>query len=184
MSFAKENCLNEVKRQIEKAKLVIDALERVERVRTKSGASFKTLSRNFKNCIIQDKGFAMQPGEKELVVCYTTPSGCRMCHTVKIYCYFDQMNKEKIKHDPGPKDPMLRQVYTYDADEVEEALKEEIRQQRVSLEKLENNLKIIEDRFEEIEAKVKDFKSEMADLCEGCRELKKFVGESFRIFEL
>lgn len=180
MLYTKENCLNAAKKKIENKKALIDALERVERVRTKSGADFKILSKNFTNCRIEVEDYSMQPNERELKVFYSTPSCGYESHKISLYCHFDSMSKDKIKHNPEPKYQLLKQIYAYNVDEIEEALKEETSRQRVFLEDLERNLETIENKFDEIEAKVNSFKSEMKSLCDGCYELETFVGEKCR----
>lgn len=177
MLYTKESCLNEVKKEIENKKALIDALERVERVRTKSGADFKILPKNFTNCTIKNEEYSFQPKERELKVFYSTPSCGYESHKISLYCYFDSMSKDKIKHDPEPKYQLLKQIYVYDIDEIEEALKEEINRQRVFLEEYERDFETIENKFDEIEAKVNSFKAEMKSICNGCYELEKFVCE-------
>lgn len=177
MLYTKRDCLAEVKKEIESKEALIDALERVERVRTKSGEDFKILSKNFTNCRIEVENYSMQPNERELKVSYKTPSGGYESHKISLYCHFDSMSKDKIKHDPEPKYQFLKQIYVYNADEIEEALKLEISCQRVFLEDSKRNLETIENKFDEIEAKVNSFKSEMKSLCNGCYELEEFVGE-------
>lgn len=180
MLYTKEDCLNEVKKEIENKKALIDALERVERVRTKSGADFKILSKNFTNCRIEVEDYSLQPNERELKVSYKAPSDGYKSHKISLYCHFDSMSKDKIKHEPEPKYQLLKQIYVYNADEIEEALKEEISRQRILLEDSERNLETIENKFDEIEAKVNSFKFEMKSLCNGCYELENFVGEKCR----
>lgn len=178
--YNKEDCLNSVKKSIEEKEALIRALENVKRVRTKSGADFKILSKNFENCEISTLQYALQPNERELTVFYKA-GGNYLTHSIYLYRHFDDMKPEEIKHEPEPKQSMLKQIYAYDVDEIEEAIQKDIANQRKFLEREKNNLTVIELNFDKIQEAANLFRNEIYELCKGCQELKDFANANIRL---
>lgn len=178
--YNKEDCLNSAKKTIEEREALIGALENVKRVRTKSGADFKILFKNFENCEISKSEYALQSNEKEMTIFYQVGSKY-LSHSIRLYCYFDDMKPEEIKHEPEPKQSMLKQIYVYDVNEIEEAVQKEIAKQREYLELKKTHLTVIELNFDKIQEAMNLFKSEICELCKGCYELKVFVRSNIRL---
>ncbi len=172
--YNKEDCLNSVKKSIEEKEALIRALENVKRVRTKSGEDFKILSKNFENCEISVSRFALQPNERTLTVFYKA-GGEYLKHQIYLYRHFEEMKPEEIKHEPEPKQSMLKQIYVYDVNEIEEAIQKEIARQRKFLEREKANLTVVELNFDKIQEATNLFRNEIYELCKGCQELKDFA---------
>lgn len=181
IQYDKEIQKNKIMRDLCETKAILEAYKGVKRVYKKDGKPFANLVRNFKGCIIRASQYAFQPGENQLWV-YGHGNGCGyVSDRIDLYSYVENMKEEEIKHDPIPKTPMLRQLYAFDCDEIEQRIRKEISVLEKEVERLQN----LYDRFdgiaERFETAMENFRNEMGDdLSEyEVRELIRNVFEGF-----
>lgn len=181
IQYEKENQKNKIMRDLCETKAILEAYKGIKRVYKKDGKPFVNINKNFEGCTIKASQYASQPGENQLWV-YGHGNGCGYISAwIDLYSRVEDMKPEEIKHDPLPKTPMLKQIYSFDCDEIEQAIKEEIARREKEVERLQN----LYDRFdgiaEKLEIAMENFKNEMGnDIQEyEVRELIRNVFKGF-----
>lgn len=163
IQYEKEIQKNKIMRDLCETKAILEAYKAIKRVYKKDGKPFAYLGKNFEGCTIKANDYASQPGENQLWV-YGYGNGCgHVSARIDLYSYVENMKEEEIKHDPIPKTPMLKQLYAFDCDEIEQRIKKEI----AVLEKEVERLQKLYDRFDgiadKLEAAMENFKNEMGN---------------------
>lgn len=163
IQYKKEKQKNKIMRDLCETKAILGAYKAIKRVYKKDGKPFAYLGKNFEGCTIKAREYASQPGENQLWV-YWCGIGCGYVSAwIDLYSYVENMKEEEIKHDPIPKTPMLKQIYAFDCDEIEQAIKKEI----TRLEEEAERLQKLYDRFdsiaEKLEVAMDNFRKEMGD---------------------
>lgn len=163
IQYEKEIQKNKIMRDLCETKAILEAYKVIKRVYKKDGKPFAYLGKNFDGCTIKASDYASQPGENQLWV-YGYGNGCGYVSAwIDLWCFVEYMKPEEIKHEPIEKTSMLKQIYAFDCDEIEQAIKKEI----ARLEKEVEGLQSLYDRFdgiaEELEVAMDNFKNEMGD---------------------
>lgn len=163
IQYEKEKQMKNIENELYRTKAILEAYKGIKRVYKKDGKPFANINKNFEGCTIKASKYAFQPGENQLWV-YWCGIGCGYVSAwIDLYSYVENMKEEEIKHDPIPKTPMLKQIYAFDCDEIEQAIKKEI----VRLEREVERLQSLYDRFdsiaEKLEVAMDNFKNEMGN---------------------
>lgn len=91
----------------------------------KDGSPFKTISKNINGAKYSVVDYAMQPGEYELTV-YTHCNMAGYVHdSIKAYCYVKDILNEDMKaktQNYQVKQNLLEQIYTFDIDDIKNAI--------------------------------------------------------------
>ena len=93
--------------------------------RKKDGKPFQIMSKNVNGASLHRKSYAMQQGENELqVVAWTKTSGYKTdeIDMYEIVRYMKDEKKKEKKENYLPKQSFLEQVYSYDADDMIDAV--------------------------------------------------------------
>lgn len=138
--------------------------------RKKDGQPFQTMSKNVSGASFHRKSYAMQQGENELqVVACTKTSGYKtdeidMYELVK---YLKDDKKKEKKDNYLPKLSYLEQVYSYDADDMIDAV-------NARIERIEKRIEAHKKQIENAEHAFKSFQTAynkaLAELRQNCGE--------------
>lgn len=125
--------LNEIKEGLKK-KIAVDnafleAWQKVTFPTKKDGKPFAVLSRNIEGATMSEMHFSLQKGENDLTV-YTYSRGAGYVsdsiHMYDFVEYLTDKNKIAKKENYQPKQPFLNQVYTFDLEDIKNAVNERI----------------------------------------------------------
>lgn len=140
----------ELKKDIAKKKAVLQEWEKVSFPTKKDGTPFKILSKNISGATYCMESYAMQPGENILRVVawadgfgYTT-SEIKAYNLVK---YLKDERKIAKTQNFQPKQTYLEQVYTFDLEDIKEAVADKIASLKAEIIELEEQLAISSDVF-------------------------------------
>lgn len=114
-----------LKKRIATNKAFLKAWQAVSFPTKKDGSPFKTMSKNIDGAKYKLENYAMQPGEYELNIYTHTPETGYIHDYIKCYEFVDDIKSpEKLakKGNYQPQQTYLRQVYTYDLDDIKEAV--------------------------------------------------------------
>lgn len=181
IQYEKEKQMKNIENELCRTKAILEAYKAIKRVCKKDGKPFANINKNFEGCTIKASQYAFQPGENQLWV-YGYVNGCgHVSDRIDLYSYVEDMKKEEIKHDPIPKTPMLKQLYAFDCDEIEQRIKKEIAVLEKEVERLQNLLDRFDSIAEKFETAMENFRNEMGDdLSEY--EVRELIRNVFRGF--
>lgn len=163
IQYEKEKQMKNIERSLCETKAILEAYKAIKRVYKKDGKPFAYLGKNFEGCTIKASEYAFQPGENQLWV-YGHGNGCgHVSDRIDLYSYVEDMKEEEIKHDPLPKISMLRQLYAFDCDEIEQRIKKEIAVLEKEVERLQNLYDKFDSIAEKLESAMENFGNEMGD---------------------
>lgn len=135
----------ELSKDIKKAKAVLEAWEKVNFPTKKDGSPFKVLSKNIDGATLYKPEFSMQPGENRLRVTAFADGSGWVSSEIDTYClvkYLKDENKKAKKENYMPKQTYLEQVYSYDLEDIKEAVATEIERLKEKINDLEHALTI------------------------------------------
>ena len=181
IQYEKEKQMKNIENEIYRTKAILEAYKGIKRIYKKDGKPFANINKNFEECTIKASQYAFQPGENQLWV-YGHGNGCGyVSDRIDLYSYVEDMKEEEIKHDPLPKISMLRQLYAFDCDEIEQRIKKEIAVLEKEVERLQNLLDRLDSIAEKFETAMENFRNEMGDdLSEY--EVRELIRNVFRGF--
>lgn len=128
----------QLNKQIEEARARLEAWEKVTFPTKKDGTPFKIMSKNISGATYYMESYAMQPGEYRLRVTTWCKASGYISSEIDVYVLVKYLKDEAKKaktQNYQPKVSYLEQVYTYDIEDIKEAvalkidmLKREIKQ--------------------------------------------------------
>ena len=181
IQYEKENQKKKIMKDICESKAILEAYKAIKRVYKKDGKPFAILSKNFEGCTIKASQYASQPGKNQLWV-YGYGNGCgHVSDRIDLYSYVKDMKEEEIKHDPIPKISMLKQLYAFDCDEIEEAIKREIVRLEKKVERLQNLYDNFDKITEKLEVAIENFRNEMGEDIQNY-EIRELIRNVFKRF--
>lgn len=119
----------ELKKKITVAEARLAAWEAVTFPTKKDGNPFKTMSKNISGASYYMESWAMQPGEYRLRVTTWADGSGYISSEIDVYCLVKYLSDEKKRvktQNYQPKIPYLEQVYTYDIEDIKEAVSNKI----------------------------------------------------------
>lgn len=148
----------ELAKSLEEAKAKKEAWEKVTFVTKKDGKPFSILGKNIVGAKIYTKPYNMQAGENTLKV-YSYSNYTYIDDEIDIYTLVKYLKNEKQiakTQNYMPRESYLEQVYTFDLDDIKEAV-----QERISY--LEKRIVSLEKQIEKAETVYNAFKTEFSN---------------------
>ena len=150
-----------LKKRIATNKAFLEAWRAVNYPTKKDGTPFKTMSKNINGAKYKLEDYAMQPGKYELYIYTHTPETGYIHDYIKCYGYVDDIKSpEKLakkENYQAKQQTYLKQVYTYDLEDIKEAvakhmvyLTEQIINDEKQLEKLPEVFNSFNEAFKKI----------------------------------
>lgn len=159
---------------------LIIAYENIERKRKKDGTNFKVFSKNFTNCKIIRDEYSLYTNNYKLIVYGRTIFGELVDDDINLYKHVDSMTDNEIKHDPEPKEQFLRQIYLFDVDETEQAIKDRIVVLEKNLDIVQNQLNNLDDDIEKLDELTEHIKKVVNDTTLGYIAREYIKNNSFQ----
>lgn len=132
-----------LKKQIEETTAKLKAWENVTFPTKKDGSPFKKMSQNISGATYFSEQPAMQPGEYKLRVNAWCDKSGYISDEICLYCHVNDLKDETKKaktENYQPKQTFLAQIYTYDLDDIKEAVKNQKSYLKAKKEQLEKQL--------------------------------------------
>lgn len=142
-----EGIKTELEKQIEATTAKLEAWENVTFPTKKDRTPFKTMSKNINGATYFSEQSAMQPGEYKLRVNAWCNKSGYISDEIYLYCQVKDLKDETKKaktENYQPKQALLAQIYTYDLDDIKEAVKNRknyLKEEKEQLEKQLGNAK-------------------------------------------
>ena len=175
---------NDIEKSLERKEreltALITAYENIERKRKKDGADFKVFSKNFSNCNITKDEYSLYTNVYKLIVYTRTIFGEIVDDDINLYKHVDMMTDNEIKHEPAPKEPYLKQIYLFDVDETEQAIKNRIVELEKNLDIVQNQLNNLDDDIEKLDELTKHIKKVVNDTTLGYIAREYIKNNSFQ----
>lgn len=140
----------ELRKSIDRKETALAAWQAVTFPAKKDGTPFKVLSKNISGATLYTAEYAMQPGENKLRVCGWTKTCGSIISTIDVHClvkYLKDDSKKAKVQNYQPKQTYLEQVYTYDLDDIKEAVANKITALQEEIKQLNQQLDISGDVF-------------------------------------
>lgn len=140
----------ELVKEIEATTARLEAWEKVSFPTKKDGTQFKLMSKNIANATYYMDQYAMQPGEYKLRVTTWTKLNGYISSEIDVYNlvrYLKDENKIGKIQNYQPKQTYLEQVYTYDLEDIKQAVSEKIAQLKKEIVQLKAQLKKADDAY-------------------------------------
>jgi hypothetical protein len=144
----------ELKKELSKNETLLKTLENVSFPTKKDGKPFAIMSKNFDGAKYQPISYAMQPGECELWFGgWDNLSGyihdTITCYELVKYLKDDTMKAKTQNYQP--KQSYLEQVYTFDLEDIKNAIQKKIQYYKDRIESLNQQLKIVDKCFNDFQ---------------------------------
>lgn len=133
----------QLKKRITEAEARMAAWEAVTFPTKKDGSPFKIMSKNISGATYYQEAWAMQPGEYRLRVTTWADGSGYISSEIDVYClvkYLKDPAKIAKTQNYQPKQTWLEQVYTYDLEDIKEAVTAKIEYLRNQIRQLEKQL--------------------------------------------
>lgn len=130
----------QLQKDINRTKASLEAWQKVTFPTKKDGSPFKILSKNISGATLFTETYAMQPGENKLRVTAWADGSGYITSEISAYCLVKYLKDEKKRaktENYQPKPTCLEQVYTYDQEDIKEAVATEIDRLQKALADLE-----------------------------------------------
>lgn len=136
-----EGITNELRKELCQARALLEAWEKVTFPTKKDGSPFKNMSKNINGASYAQIGYASQPGEYGISV--STWSNGYVSDEIKAYDLVKYLKDEAKKaktQNYQPKVSYLEQVYTYDLDDIKQAVADRIEGIKANISRLEREI--------------------------------------------
>lgn len=133
----------QLKKDIAINQAYIEAWENVTFPTKKDGKPFAILSKNIDGAKLAPVSYAMQPGENELTVCTFCNAAGYVHDSINCYELVRYLKSEKMiakTENYQPKSAYLEQVYTFDIDDIKQAVADRIKYLKEYVADLEKQL--------------------------------------------
>lgn len=164
-----ESIKKDFKQRIEELNALIEAWEKVERVRTKDGKDFKTLSKNFKEAKIENKEYSIKSYDKQIKVWNTTKQNRYITDSLDVV-QLVEMVKFEVEEERIIKESFVKPYFILNVDEVFELInirianyKKQVASYKKQLEEIENNYNKVIGKLEEIHVILKNISDKGPD---------------------
>lgn len=140
----------ELKKYINEATAKLEAWEKVSFPVKKDGTPFKQMSKNISGATYFSEQFAMQPGEYKLRVNAWCDKSGYIFDEIYAYCQVKNLKDEAKKEKTAnyqPKQTFLAQIYTYDLEDIKEAVKKRKNDLETEKAQLEEQLKRADEAY-------------------------------------
>lgn len=122
-----EELVKAIEKELDRDTAILAAWRAVTYPTKKDGSQFAVLSKNIAGATVEQWRCATQPGENVVTVYTHTAANGYIHDTVYAYCLIKDIKdgdpkKEKISKNACPKITYLEQVYTYDTDDIKNAI--------------------------------------------------------------
>lgn len=162
-----------LEKELDSKKSYLAAWEKVTFVTKKNGEPYKNLNKNVENATIAPVSYAMQTGENEIYISCDTKYRGWQRDSLKAYELVRYLKDEKKlakTENYQPKVGWLEQVYTFDIEDIKEAVTNHIEYLKLEIESLKKQI-------ESTETIYNNFKDAFVAALEGlkadCKECKE-----------
>lgn len=123
----KEDIKNELEKRLRETAAFLAGWQAVTFPTKKDGSPFAVMSKNISGARYTPETYALQPGEYELTICVVDETDhCRRYVTdfLRVHCFVDDLDEKKRAKTQNfqPATGGLRQIYTYDLEDIKEAI--------------------------------------------------------------
>jgi hypothetical protein len=148
-AFNLDGIKTELTKNINRKKAVLQAWKNVTFPTKKDGTPFKVMSKNISGATYYTETYAMQPGEYMLKVNTWADGTGYTSSTIYAHNLVKYLDETKIAKTQNyqPKITYLEQVYTYDLDDIKQAVADKIARLQAEIIELETQLEISAEVF-------------------------------------